>query len=116
MLDTSTLLVFVAASTVLAVVPGPGVLYIVGRSIDGGRRTGLAAAAGVGAGNMVHALGAALGLSAVIAQSATAFTVIKLGGAAYLIVIGIMRLMTPAEPNPEIQEETLTQDGCFAVP
>ena len=102
MLDTSTLLVFIAASIVLAVVPGPGVLYIVGRSVDGGRRSGLAAAAGVGAGNMVHALAAALGLSAVIGQSATAFTVIKLGGAAYLIAVGIIRLATPTDTGSEL--------------
>jgi threonine/homoserine/homoserine lactone efflux protein len=95
--DTSTLLIFLAASTVLAVVPGPGVLYIVARSVEGGRRTGLAATAGVATGNMVHVLGAAIGVSAIIAQSATAFTVIKLAGAAYLIGTGIVRLLTPVE-------------------
>ncbi len=103
--DTSTLLIFLAASTVLAVVPGPGVLYIVARSVEGGRRTGLAATLGVATGNMVHVLGAAIGLSAIIAQSATAFTVIKLAGAAYLVGAGIIRLLTPVEVGAETTAE-----------
>lgn len=98
--ETSTLLIFLAASTVLAVVPGPGVLYIIARSVEGGRRTGLAATLGVATGNMVHVIGAAIGVSAIIAQSATAFTAIKLAGAAYLIVAGIIRLLTPVEMDP----------------
>jgi threonine/homoserine/homoserine lactone efflux protein len=105
--DTSTLLIFLAASTVLAVVPGPGVLYIIARSVEGGRRTGLAATLGVATGNMVHVIGAAIGLSAIIAQSATAFTVIKLAGAAYLVGTGIVRLLTPAE----VGTETVMEDG-----
>ncbi|VAW09022.1 hypothetical protein MNBD_ACTINO02-1575, partial [hydrothermal vent metagenome] len=100
--ETSTLLIFLAASTVLAVVPGPGVLYIIARSVEGGRRTGLAATLGVATGNMVHVMGAAIGLSAIIAQSATAFTAIKLAGAAYLIGTGVIRLLTPVEVGTDV--------------
>ncbi len=100
--ETSTLLIFLAASAVLAVVPGPGVLYIVARSVEGGRRSGLAATLGVATGNMVHVMGAAIGLSAIIAQSATAFTAIKLAGAAYLIGTGVIRLLTPVEVGTDV--------------
>lgn len=104
--ETSTLLIFLAASTVLAVVPGPGVLYIIARSVEGGRRTGLAATLGVATGNMVHVMGAAIGVSAIISQSATAFTVIKLAGAAYLVGTGIIRLLTPVDVGSETTAHT----------
>ncbi len=104
--ETSTLLIFLVASTVLAIVPGPGVLYIVARSVEGGRRSGLAATLGVATGNMVHVMGAAIGLSAIIAQSATAFTAIKLAGAAYLIGTGVIRLLTPVEVGTDVAAQS----------
>ena len=83
---------FCLASAALAVVPGPAVTYIVMHSVDKGRRAGLASAAGVASGGLVHVAAATVGLSALIASSATAFTVVKLVGAAYLIVVGIRRI------------------------
>jgi len=86
---------FCLASAALAVVPGPAVTYIVMHSVDKGRRAGLASAAGVASGGLVHVAAATVGLSALIASSATAFTVVKLVGAVYLIVVGIRRIAGP---------------------
>jgi threonine/homoserine/homoserine lactone efflux protein len=90
----STLALFLLAATALAVVPGPAVAYIVTQSIDQGRRAGLVSALGVASGGLVHVTAATVGLSALIASSATAFTVVKLVGAAYLIVVGILRILS----------------------
>jgi threonine/homoserine/homoserine lactone efflux protein len=83
---------FLIASLVLAITPGPGVIYIVTRSIAQGRRAGLASMAGVAAGNLTNAIGAAIGLAALFAVSSLAFTVVKYAGAAYLIYLGIQAL------------------------
>jgi len=102
----STIALFALASLALAVVPGPAVTYIVTQSVDKGRRAGMTSALGVSSGGLVHVAAATAGLSALIASSATAFTVVKLCGAAYLIVVGIRRLLTRedddtvAEPLP----------------
>lgn len=89
----STLALFSLAAVALAVVPGPAVAYIVTQSVDKGRRAGLVSALGVASGGIVHVAAATVGLSALIASSATAFTAIKLVGAAYLIVVGIRRIL-----------------------
>lgn len=90
--DLANLSVFVLASVVLLVVPGPAVLYIVARSIDQGRAAGIVSVLGVTVGSAVHIVAAALGLSAILVQSATAFSLVKYAGAAYLIVLGIRKL------------------------
>jgi threonine/homoserine/homoserine lactone efflux protein len=89
--------VFAAAALALAVVPGPAVLYIVARSVDQGRFAGLVSALGIGVGSLVHVTAATIGLSSLLASSATAFTVVKYAGAAYLILLGIHRLLTREE-------------------
>jgi threonine/homoserine/homoserine lactone efflux protein len=88
----SALELFAIAAFALIVIPGPAVLYIVSQSVGHGRRGGLAAVFGVEIGAFVHVAGAALGVSAVIASSATAFSVLKFAGGAYLVVLGIRRL------------------------
>ena len=88
----SALELFAVAAFALIIVPGPAVLYIVSQSVGHGRRGGLAAVFGVEIGAFVHVAGAALGVSAVIASSATAFSVLKIAGGAYLVVLGIRRL------------------------
>jgi threonine/homoserine/homoserine lactone efflux protein len=93
MTDAGTLAVFAAASLALAVVPGPAVLYIVAQSVHGGRRAGVVSALGVASGGLVHVLAAVIGLSAILAASAEAFTVVKLLGAAYLVYLGIRTLL-----------------------
>ncbi len=85
----SLLSVFLLASFVLAVTPGPGVFYIVTRSVAQGRRSGLASVIGVAAGNFGNAVAASLGLAALFAASSLAFEIVKYAGAAYLIYLGI---------------------------
>jgi threonine/homoserine/homoserine lactone efflux protein len=97
----STIALFLLAATALAVVPGPAVAYIVTQSIDQGRRAGLVSALGVASGGLVHVAAATVGLSALIASSATAFTGVKLVGAAYLIVVGIRRILSGQSEEPE---------------
>ncbi|HZQ02877.1 MAG TPA: LysE family translocator [Gaiellaceae bacterium] len=93
----STLAVFAAAALALAVVPGPAVAYVVARSVEHGRRAGLLSVLGVSTGGLVHVAAATAGLSALLASSASAFTVVKLAGAAYLITIGLLRLLGRGE-------------------
>lgn len=90
--DPSTLAIFSLAALALIAVPGPAVLYVVGRGLAGGRRTALVSALGIEVGGLVHVAAAALGLSALIVSSATAFTAVKYAGAAYLVLLGIREL------------------------
>jgi threonine/homoserine/homoserine lactone efflux protein len=84
---------FVVAALLLLITPGPAVLYIVTRSMDQGRRAGLVSVLGVHAGTLVHIAAAAAGLSAVLMASATAFSIVKYLGAAYLVYLGVRRLL-----------------------
>jgi threonine/homoserine/homoserine lactone efflux protein len=86
---THDLWLFVLSGLLLNITPGPDTLYIVGRSSTQGVQGGAVAALGVGTGALVHICAAALGLSAILAASATAFTVVKIVGAAYLVYVGI---------------------------
>lgn len=90
----ATLLTFAAASFAIIVIPGPAVLYIINRSVADGRRVGLASVVGIELGTFVHVVAATLGLSAVIATSAVAFSAIKWFGAGYLVLTGIRTLAT----------------------
>ena len=92
--EPGTLAVFALASLALAVVPGPAVLYIVAQSVHGGRRAGVVSALGVASGGMVHVLAAVIGLSALLAASAEAFTAVKILGALYLVWLGIRTLLS----------------------
>lgn len=89
MFGTHDLWLFVLSGLLLNITPGPDTLYIVGRSATQGWRAGAVAALGIGAGTLVHICAAALGLSAILAASAGAFTAVKLIGAAYLLYVGI---------------------------
>ena len=95
-MGTHDLALFVLSGLLLNVTPGQDTLYIVGRSAAQGRRAGVLAALGIGAGCCVHALAAALGLSAILAASATAFPAIKLLGADYLVYLGVTMLRVRA--------------------
>jgi threonine/homoserine/homoserine lactone efflux protein len=100
MLGTHDLLLFVASGLLLNATPGPDTLYIVGRGTTQGWRAGATAALGIGAGTLVHITAAALGLSALLAASATAFTVVKIIGAVYLVYVGIS-LFRPSAPRQD---------------
>lgn len=86
--------VFLIAALALLLTPGPAVLYIVARSIDQGRRAGLVSVLGIETGNFVHVLAATLGLSALLLSSPLAFTAVKYLGAAYLVYLGVQRLLS----------------------
>jgi threonine/homoserine/homoserine lactone efflux protein len=90
---SSAFALFAVAALALAVVPGPAVLYIVAQSVDQGRIAGLVSALGISVGSLVHVVAATIGLSSLLASSATAFTVVKYAGAAYLIFLGARRLL-----------------------
>jgi len=92
MLEPSSLAVFVAAALAMLIAPGPAVLYIVARSVDQGRRAGMASVLGIEVGSLCHVAAAALGISALLVSSAIAFTVVKYLGAIYLIYLGVRRL------------------------
>jgi threonine/homoserine/homoserine lactone efflux protein len=91
--DWSTLAVFSAAALLLLVIPGPAVLYIVAQSVSRGRMAGLVSMLGIQVGGLVHVAAAAVGLSALVVQSALAFSVVKYAGAAYLVFLGVRRLL-----------------------
>ena len=103
--DASTFLLFAAASLAFLAIPGPSVFYIVTRSLAQGRRAGVTSMLGVQAGGLVHVVAAAVGVSAVIASSATAFTIVKYAGAAYLVFLGLRKLLSRDE---EALDLTLT--------
>lgn len=92
MFDTVNLGAFIVAGLLLNITPGADLLYIAGRSASGGVKAGMVAALGIGAGCFFHILFAAFGLSVILATSATAFTVVKMIGAAYLVYLGVMSL------------------------
>src|SRR4051812_29490480 len=97
---------FFIAALVLAVTPGPGIAYVVARTAAGGRAEGLASCIGTGLGGMLHVSAAALGLSALLAQSAAAFSLVKYIGAAYLVYLGIRLLLSRAGSAPVRTEST----------
>lgn len=104
--DTQHLLLFIAAGWLLNLTPGPDVLYIVTHSLRSGARAGIVAGLGITAGCFVHIFAAALGVSALLATSAMAFTVLKYVGAAYLLWVGVKILLAKApEHSPDLVAE-----------
>ena len=91
--DISTFALFVAAALVLLLVPGPAVIYVVARSVEGGRLTGFVSVLGVELGTLLHVVFAAAGLSAIVVSSAVAFSVVKWLGAAYLVWFGLRQIL-----------------------
>ncbi len=112
----TTLLLFASASLALLLIPGPSVTFIVARSLQQGRAAGFVSVVGIHTGSLVHMAGAVLGLSALLASSAVAFTTVKYAGAAYLLVMGIRQLRrartTPVDappPDPEPRSRLFRQ-------
>jgi len=94
MFDTHRFLLFFAAALVLAVTPGPGIFYVLARTLAGGRTEGIRSSFGTLVGGLFHVVAAALGVSAVLAASAVAFHTVKFLGAAYLVWLGIRMIRT----------------------
>lgn len=114
------LFAFVLASVILAIVPGPAVIYLMTQTLSRGRRAGLASVGGVALGNLMNAAVASFGLAAILATSATAFSVIKFAGAGYLLFLGIRALRnreTPLSQSPraERRPRQLLRDGMMVA-
>ena len=109
MLDTAKLVVFLTAAVVLAIAPGPGMLYVLARSLAGGKREGFLSALGTFAGGMVHVLAAAAGVSVILAKSAAAFAAVKYLGAAYLCFLGIRMILDARRDAQHSTTEILAQ-------
>src|SRR4249920_2200782 len=105
LLGINELWLFVVSGLLLNVTPGPDTAYIIGRSIQLGWRGGAAAAIGISCGCLVHVFGAAIGLSALLMTSATAFAVLKLAGAAYLVFTGFQMLLSRTRPLADVAIE-----------
>lgn len=99
---------FLLAAFLLAITPGPGITYVVARTVVGGRAEGLASCLGAGMGGLAHVAAAALGLSVLVAQSAVAFSVLKYAGAAYLAYMGLRMLLSRVPPT----EIKVTRQGA----
>ena len=104
--DLTTLGLFVSAAFVLAVTPGPGIFYVMTRSLKGGKPEGFASAMGTSVGGLCHVIAAAMGVSVLLATSAIAFSVVKYLGAAYLIFLGIKTI---------ISEDVVIEAGSSSV-
>jgi threonine/homoserine/homoserine lactone efflux protein len=106
MFDPSRFLLFLTAAVLLAIAPGPGMLYVLARTLAGGRREGFLSSLGTFLGGMVHVVAAAAGLSLVLAKSALAFSAVKYAGAAYLCYLGL-RMIIEARRDPALAMDTI---------
>src|ERR1700758_3139573 len=104
MVDSSKLVLFLTAALLLATAPGPGMLYVLARSLAGGRREGMLSSLGTFVGGMVHVLAAALGVSVVLARSAIAFSTVKYAGAGYLCFLGVRMILDARKPEASSAE------------
>lgn len=118
--STSTVLVFAAATLALLVVPGPSVVYVVARSLEHGRAAGLTSMLGIETGALVHVAAAAVGLTALLASSEVAFSIVKYAGAAYLVGMGVRQVRRRHEPitaadsvTPAASRLRLFRDGVM---
>ncbi len=107
----STYALFIATALALLAIPGPAVLYVVSRSIDQGRSAGLASVLGITSGTVVHVTLATIGLSSLVLASKVAFDAVRYVGAAYLVFLGVRRLLTrPVEEDLESRAPRTTRD------
>ena len=108
-MDSSRLILFLSAALLLAVAPGPGMLYVLARSLAGGRREGILSALGTFVGGMVHVFAAAAGVSVVLARSAVAFATVKYAGAAYLCFLGIRMIVAARRDSDDLPLQSATR-------
>lgn len=109
MIGTAKLLVFLTAAVLLAIAPGPGMLYVLARSLAGGKREGVLSALGTFGGGMAHVLAAAAGVSVILAKSALAFAAVKYLGAGYLCFLGMRMILDAHRDVRQSATEALTQ-------
>jgi threonine/homoserine/homoserine lactone efflux protein len=111
MVDTHRFFLFFIAAVVLAATPGPGIFYVLARTLAGGLREGILSSLGTFAGGLVHVFAAALGISAILAASAVAFHTVKYAGAAYLVWLGVRMIRTRHAEMPV--ETSASPRGAF---
>src|SRR6478736_1412503 len=102
MFDSTRFFLFLTAAVLLAVAPGPGMLYVLARCLAGGKREGVLSALGTFLGGMVHVFAAAAGISVVLARSAMAFATVKYAGAAYLCFLGVRMILAARRDGDEM--------------
>lgn len=106
MLNISQVAIFIAGAFIIIVIPGPNIFYLIARSIHQGRLAGLVSVLGIEAATLVHICAATLGLTTLLLSSALAFSIIKYAGAAYLIYLGVRKLVERQEEQPEAIKTT----------
>ena len=110
MIDSHRFFLFITAAFVLAATPGPGIFYVLARTLAGGRREGILSSLGTFAGGLFHVLAAALGISAILAASAVAFHTIKYAGAGYLVWLGI-RMIRSRRAELPVENSVISRDS-----
>src|SRR6201997_3799338 len=102
MIDSTRFFLFLTAALLLAIAPGPGMLYVLARSLAGGKREGVLSALGTFLGGMVHVFAAAMGVSIILARSAMAFAAVKYAGAAYLCFLGVRMIIEARKEDGKV--------------
>ena len=113
MIDTTTLITYVAIVVGFVFIPGPATLLTVARATSSGARVGIATGAGIAAGDVIHTVMAIVGISAIIAASAVLFSVIKYAGAAYLVFLGLQAILMKAPIDPTAGALPITAKKAF---
>lgn len=113
MFETTTLLAYLAASLAIILAPGPAQALVLTRSLSEGRQSGILTGIGLNVGTIVHAVAAALGLSAILATSALAFAIVKFLGAGYLLYLGLQALRAKAHAEPDVKTDSATPWQAF---
>jgi threonine/homoserine/homoserine lactone efflux protein len=111
-MQANTFLLYVGACVLLCIVPGPDMMFLLGRTIAYGRRAGLVSAVGITAGATTHLIAATLGLSAILSRSAVAFSAVKWVGAGYLIYLGVGALVSKTGPS-HVDNGAMTERGTW---
>ena len=111
--QSGKLLLFLGAAVLLAIAPGPGMLYVLSRSLAGGKREGVLSALGTFVGGMVHVFGAAAGVSIILAKSALAFASVKYAGAAYLCFLGVRMILDARATDSPLHAPNLRARNPF---
>ncbi len=110
--DFPTLSLFLTATVIFAITPGPGILYVLARSLKGGKSEGIQSSFGTCVGGMLHVIAAAAGISAILATSALVFSIVKYAGAAYLIYLGLRIILSPDTTHLP-QASTIKESNAF---
>jgi threonine/homoserine/homoserine lactone efflux protein len=110
--EPARFLIFLGASLALLLAPGPAVLFVITKSVERGRRAGVVASLGLGVGNLIHVIGVVVGISALLVASATAYATLKYLGAAYLIYLGVRRLLERTGP---VERSTNESSGLASL-